>query len=103
MMVNIIVISKIFYLFNIRTSQYALSKEFFTNKKAFVIIAVMIGLQLILTYVPFMQQAFHTAPMSLVEWGVSLLAGMLILIITEFDKWRNRRNSKPILVTHKSS
>ncbi|MGG5317500.1 HAD-IC family P-type ATPase [Enterococcus sp. AZ072] len=103
MMVNIIVISKIFYLFNIRTSQYALSKEFFTNKKAFVIIAIMIGLQLILTYVPFMQQAFHTAPMSLVEWGVSLLAGMLILIITEFDKWRNRRNSKPILVTHKSS
>lgn len=103
MMVNIIVISKIFYLFNIRTSQYAFSKEFFSNKKAFVIIGIMIGLQLILTYVPFMQQAFHTAPMSLVEWGVSILAGMLILLITEFDKWRNRRSGKPILVTHKSS
>lgn len=103
MMVNIIVISKIFYLFNIRTSQYAFSKEFFSNKKAFIIIGIMIGLQLILTYVPFMQQAFHTAPMSLVEWGVSILAGMLILLITEFDKWRNRRSGKPILVTHKSS
>lgn len=103
MMVNIIVISKIFYLFNIRTSQYAFSREFFSNKKAFIIIGIMIGLQLILTYVPFMQQAFHTAPMSLVEWGVSILAGMLILLITEFDKWRNRRSGKPILVTHKSS
>ncbi len=103
MMVNIIVISKIFYLFNIRTSQYALSKEFFSNKKAFVIIGIMLGLQLILTYVPFMQQAFHTAPMSLIEWGVTILAGMLILVITEFDKWRNRRTGKPVLVSHKSS
>lgn len=87
MMVNIIVISKIFYLFNIRTSKFAFSKEFFSNKPAFVIIGLMVVLQLILTYVPFMQQAFHTAPMSMVEWGITILAGLLILVITEIDKW----------------
>ena len=87
MMVNIIVISKIFYLFNIRTSKFAFSKEFFSNKPAFLIIGLMVVLQLILTYVPFMQQAFHTAPMSMVEWGMTILAGLLILVITEIDKW----------------
>lgn len=87
MMVNIIVISKIFYLFNIRTSKFAFSKEFFSNKPAFLIIGLMVVLQLILTYVPFMQQAFHTAPMSMVEWGITILAGLLILVITEIDKW----------------
>lgn len=87
MMVNIIVISKIFYLFNIRTSKFALSKEFFSNKPAFLIIGIMVLLQLLLTYVPFMQQAFHTAPMSVVEWGITILAGFLILVITEIDKW----------------
>ncbi len=35
MMVNIVVLSKIFYLFNIRTSESAFSKASFTNPKAF--------------------------------------------------------------------
>lgn len=87
MMVNIIVMSKIFYLFNIRTSQFAFSKAFFSNKMAFIIIGVMLGLQLLLTYVPFMNQFFHTEGMSLTEWGVTIIAGVLILIITEADKF----------------
>lgn len=87
MMVNIIVISKIFYLFNIRTSKFAFSKEFFSNKMAFVIIGVMMGLQLILTYVPFMQSAFHTKEMNLLEWGIAIVAGIIILLITEVDKF----------------
>ena len=45
---------------------------FFTNQKAFGIIALMIILQLILTYVPFMQQTFYTEPLTLLEWGVSM-------------------------------
>lgn len=87
MMVNIIVISKIFYLFNIRTSKFALSKEFFSNRPAFLIIGIMVLLQILLTYVPFMQQAFHTAPMSMLEWGITIFAGLLILVVTEIDKW----------------
>lgn len=86
MMVNIIVISKIFYLFNIRTTKLAFSKAFFSNPKAFGIIAGMIVLQLILTYVPFMQKLFYTEPLTLLEWAVSIGAGFLILIITECDK-----------------
>lgn len=86
MLVNIIVMSKICYLFNIRTKDFAFSKAFFSNKMAFVIIGIMLLLQLLLTYLPLMQQAFHTTDMSLLEWGIALLAGLLTLAVTELDK-----------------
>ncbi|MCO7127874.1 HAD-IC family P-type ATPase [Sporolactobacillus shoreicorticis] len=87
MMINIIIFSKIFYLFNIRTSSLALSKDFFSNKKAFLIIGIMIVLQMILIYVPFMQTAFQTEPLTLLEWGIAAVAGIAILLIAELDKW----------------
>lgn len=85
-MVNIIVFSKIFYLFNIRTEASAFSSASFTNKKAFLIILLMIILQLGLTYLPFMQAAFNTTGMQLSEWLVTLLCGFSILVITELEK-----------------
>ncbi|WP_413526744.1 HAD-IC family P-type ATPase [Marinilactibacillus psychrotolerans] len=86
MVVNIIVISKIFYLFNVRTHALAFSKEFFTNKKAFLIIGVMILLQLILTYVPFFQEFFYTEGLTIVEWLIAIGVGVIVLIIAEIDK-----------------
>lgn len=86
MMVNIIVIGKIFYLFNIRTSELVLSKAFFTNPKAFLIIGVMILLQLGLTYIPFMQGMFQTEPLTILEWSLSIAAGLIVLLVTEADK-----------------
>lgn len=85
-MVNIIVFSKIFYLFNIRTDASAFSSASFTNKKAFLIILLMIVLQLGLTYLPFMQDAFSTTGMQLGEWILTILCGFSILVITELEK-----------------
>lgn len=86
MMVNIIVFSKIFYLFSIRTSRLAFSKVFLDNPRAFGIIFIMIILQLLLTYVPFMQTAFYTVGLSMTEWIISIICGMIILFVAELDK-----------------
>ncbi|GEO63697.1 HAD-IC family P-type ATPase [Companilactobacillus nantensis] len=85
-MVNTLIIGKIFYLFNIRTPKLALSKELFSNPKAFVFVGLMILLQLILTYVPFMQGIFYTGSIGLTEWGLAIAAGAIVLVITEIDK-----------------
>ena len=87
MVVNIIIMSKIFYLFSIRTSSMAFSKEFFTNRKLFLIISVMLLLQCILFYVPFMQQSFQTEPLTVLEWSVSIIAGLVVLGVAELDKF----------------
>ncbi|GEK89446.1 ATPase, P-type (transporting), HAD superfamily, subfamily IC [Alkalibacterium putridalgicola] len=84
--VNIMVMSKIFYLFNIRTRKPAFSKDFFSNKMAFVIIGIMLVLQLILTYVPFMQRYFYTAGLDPLEWMIAIGVGLIVLIVTEADK-----------------
>ncbi len=94
MMINIVVLSKIFYLFNVRTNQLIISKIFFSNSKAFLIILLMIVLQLILTYVPFMQSVFNTRDMSVLEWGISIISGIIILVITEIDKFIRLNKNK---------
>lgn len=86
MVVNVVVFGKIFYLFNIRTSKPAISKELFTNMKAFWIIGLMIVLQLILTYVPFMQSYFYTANISLLDWLIIIASGAVTLIVAEIGK-----------------
>lgn len=85
-MINVLIIGKIFYLFNIRTKNYAL-KEMFVNKKAYVFIGLMLILQLILTYVPFMQSVFHTAPIGIAEWLIAIVGGIIVFAIAEADKW----------------
>lgn len=90
MMVNIMVLSKIFYLFSIRTKQPAY-KEWTTNRPAFVIIGIMLLLQLLMTYVPFMQQAFHTVGLNSLEWGIATLAAFSVLLIAELGKFIQHR------------
>lgn len=85
-MVNVLVIGKIFYLFNIRTKKLAFSKDFFSNPKAFLFIGLMIVLQLILTYVPFMQSVFYTGNIGLKEWGFAIIGGFIVLVVAEIDK-----------------
>lgn len=86
MMVNIIVMCKIFYLFNIRTAKPIFSKDIFSNPMVFKIIGVMLFFQIILTYVPFMQVVFQTEGLTVLEWGITILAGICVLLVTEIDK-----------------
>ena len=86
MMINTIVISKIFYFFSIRTDQYALGQMKTISSKAWGVIALLIVFQLILTYVPFMQTAFHVSGISPLEWLAVVIISALIMLCTEFDK-----------------
>lgn len=88
MAVNTIIFGKIFYLFNIRTADSVLSKSFWTNPMAFGAIGLMIILQIVFTYLPFMNTIFSTGPLSLINWSIVIAIGLLVLVITELDKYR---------------
>lgn len=87
MMVNVIVISKIFYFFSIRTDQPALGQIKTISGKAWGMIGLMILFQLILTYVPFMQTAFKVTAISPMEWLVVVIFSCLIMFVSEGDKF----------------
>jgi Ca2+-transporting ATPase len=94
MMVNTIVISKAFYFFSIRTAQYGLPEIKTIGAKAWGVIALMVVFQLILTYTPFMQVAFHVTGISLGEWLLVVVFSCLIFLCAEADKFiRFRKNN----------
>jgi Ca2+-transporting ATPase len=86
MMVNTIVFSKIFYFFSIRTNDYGIKTLGGISKNAWGVIALMVGLQLILTYVPFMQTIFHVEGLNIIEWVAVMIFAILIFILAELDK-----------------
>jgi magnesium-transporting ATPase (P-type) len=88
MTLNIIIFGKIFYLFDIRTNHYAISKYFFQNKMAFWIIGALLLLQVFIIYTPFMQDIFYTTSVDLFwGWIVPVCLGAVVLLVTEVIKF----------------
>jgi hypothetical protein len=52
----------------------------------------MITLQLLFTYVPFMNRLFHTAPLRTEVWVAITAVGLAIYMLVGIEKWiRNRQ------------
>lgn len=87
MMINVIVISKLFYFFSIRTTGSGLKQIKTITGQAWAVIGIMLAFQLILTYTPIMQKAFHVTGISLFEWLAVIVFSCLIMLVVEADKW----------------
>ena len=83
---NIIVFCKIFYLFNIRNDSSAISKNFFTNKIAFLVVGILIALQMCITYIPQMHSIFRTTSVEMQNWLYPLYCGFIVFSIVEIEK-----------------
>lgn len=93
MTVNAIVIGEIAYLLNTRKIYASsISTKFLYENKAMVlgIITVLI-MQLLFSYLPFMQRLFNTAGLSLKEWCYILIFGITLFSIVELDKFIARK------------
>jgi Ca2+-transporting ATPase len=78
---------ELFYLFNCRSLRYSMFKVgLFSNPFVLVGVVLMVLLQLGYTYLPFMNTAFHSAPISLVDWGYCVAVGVVIYIVMELEK-----------------
>ena len=87
--VNVFVLVETFYLFNCRSLRHSmLSGNLWGNPYAYAGAAAMIAVQLLFTYAPFMNAAFHTAPITLGAWlqvlGVATVAAILVEIEKSF-------------------
>ena len=101
--VNTLVFGQVFYLFNSRFL-YESSLQFrqlFTNKVAWLAVAILIMLQLAFVYVPFMQLWFGSAPLDLIHWLIPLVIGLAVFFIVEAEKAVTRRfgTAKPQAVS----
>ena len=92
-----IVFFSLFTIFNARSDTRSAFPLLFTNKWLWGAIAVSLGLQALVIYVPFLQKAFYTAPLTALDWLRCAAAGSSVLWLRELSKvvfrlvrrWRN--------------
>jgi magnesium-transporting ATPase (P-type) len=91
--VNALVIGEIAYLLNarfFRAPSYTL-QGLLGNRVVLLTIAFAIGLQLLFTYVPFMNHLFGTQPLDTASWLYCLGVGLTVFVLVEIEKSLLRR------------
>jgi len=87
-----IVFAQAFHLFNSRSiRQSAFALDWLGNKAVFVVCGLMILLQLVVVYLPFMNAIFGTVPLGLVDWLAPMLLGIVVFFAVEGEKYCMRK------------
>jgi Ca2+-transporting ATPase len=93
--VNVIVLIEAAYLLNCRSLVRTLwSVGVFSNLWVLFGIGAMMGLQLLMTYAPFMNRLFHTAPIGWDVWWRILLLALSTFAAIDFEKWLRLKLAK---------
>jgi magnesium-transporting ATPase (P-type) len=88
MAVNTLVLGQLFYLFNsrfLRESSLRLDL-LFTNRVVWIAVGVLVVLQLLFVYLPFLNLWFHSAPISARDWLMPIGIGFVIFLAVEAEK-----------------
>ena len=96
--INTLVTFEAFYLLNTRFLSAPAWPQRVLLGNLYVPLAIVfvIGLQLLFTYAPIMQQLFHTAALGADAWARIVLIGLVIYVIVEIEKAAVRRLRLPI-------
>jgi Ca2+-transporting ATPase len=87
-----LVFFQLFNVFNSRSDEVSAFKGLFSNKWIWVAIAVSILLQVAVIYLPFLQTAFGTTPLSPGDWALCIVVASSVLWLRELVKlFTNRR------------
>jgi cation-transporting ATPase F len=87
-----VVALEIFYVLNCRSLTRSMFQiGVFSNRWVVFGVALMIALQLLFTYAPFMNQLLSSAPMTAGQWAHVVAAGLAGYVIVEIEKWLRRR------------
>ena len=90
--VNMFVMVELLYLFNCRSLERSMFQiGVFSNLWVVWGVGTMIGLQLLLTYVPIMNRLFHTAPIDASAWGLILFGALVVYAVVGLEKLIRRR------------
>jgi Ca2+-transporting ATPase len=92
---TLVVISMMFNAFNWRSDRYSVfTLGVFTNRSLIYAVLSTLLLQLAVVYIPLMQTAFRTVPLSLSDWGIIIPLASTTLIAMELAKYLERRTHR---------
>ena len=83
-------LAQFFNVFNSRSDRSSAFAGIFSNRWVWGALVLSLLLQLMVTYVPVMQQAFGTTPLSLTDWVKCLIPASAVLWMRELWKLLRR-------------
>jgi Ca2+-transporting ATPase len=81
-----LVFFQLFNVFNARFNQRSAFHNLFNNPWLWLAVGLSLVLQVAVIYVPFLQAAFHTVPLSIGDWLLCALVGSSVLWLSEIRK-----------------
>ena len=87
---------QLFDVYNCRSRRRTAFKGFFENKWLIVAIAFSLGTHILVIYVPALQTAFHTVPLSATDWIVATGVASTLLFALEIAKIFLRRHDRRV-------
>lgn len=88
-----LVFFQLFNSLNARSDELSAFTGLFSNKWLWMALGLSIVLQILVIYVPFLQEAFGTVPLGPTEWGICIVVGSTVLWLREVVKlWERRRH-----------
>ena len=93
-----LVFFQLFNTINARSDEHSALVHMFTNRWLSGAIALAVGLQLVVVYLPPLRQAFGTVPLEAGDWLRCIVVASSVLWLTELRKFLSRRFSARIAV-----
>jgi len=92
-----LVLIQLFKAYNFRSDKHSVFKiGFFRNKWLNLAILWEVMLVVLIVYIPFLQQPFHTFSLSIFDWAIVILIAGTVFPVLEITKavirWRERKN-----------
>ena len=91
---NVLCLVQMGHIMAIRSERQSLFKiGVFSNKPMIGALLLTFLLQLLVIYVPFLNEVFHTQPLSFFELGITIAISSIVFWLIELQKWINRRRA----------
>jgi Ca2+-transporting ATPase len=88
-----LILFQIFNVFNSRSEVESAFHGLFRNRWLWAAVALSLILQFAVIYLPFLQNAFSTVPLTVADWVRAILVASSVLWVRELTKLRRRRGS----------
>jgi Ca2+-transporting ATPase len=82
---------QVFNVFNARSDERSVFVDLFKNRWLLAAVTLSIALQFAVIYLPFLQAAFGTVGLTLMDWGRCAVAASSVLWLRELSKLLGRR------------
>ena len=85
---TVLVLAQLVNVFNARSDRESAFRHLFSNPLLWAAVALSAALQVAVIYVPLLNTAFDTQPLTAAQWGVAIVAASVVLWVSEARKTR---------------